>query len=60
MSGNVRSILAMLVAMLFFALMDAVLKQLTALRLRWPVHRGQPRAILQIAQLPKVFEINAC
>lgn len=30
MSGNVRSILAMLVAMLFFALMDAVLKQLTA------------------------------
>jgi hypothetical protein len=26
MSGNVRSILAMLVAMLFFALMDAVLK----------------------------------
>ena len=28
MSGNVRSILAMLVAMLFFALMDAVLKQL--------------------------------
>lgn len=28
MSGNVRSIVAMLVAMLFFALMDAVLKQL--------------------------------
>ena len=26
MSGNVRSIQAMLVAMLFFALMDAVLK----------------------------------
>jgi hypothetical protein len=36
----------MLVAMLFFALMDAVLKQLTALYQRWLVHRGQSRSVL--------------
>lgn len=42
MSGHVRSILAMLMAMLFFALMDVVLKQPTAhytvWRIRWPLH----------------------
>jgi drug/metabolite transporter (DMT)-like permease len=50
MSGNVRSILAMLVAMLFFALMDAVLKQLTA---HYPVM--QIAALRGLTALPLVF-----
>jgi drug/metabolite transporter (DMT)-like permease len=50
MSGNVRSILAMLVAMLFFALMDAVLKQLAA---HYPVM--QIAALRGLTALPLVF-----
>ena len=50
LSGNLRSIVAMLVAMLFFSLMDAVLKQLAA---HYPVM--QIAALRGLSALPLVL-----